>query len=119
MTARRNPLRQLGHVLYEVGFKLASLVSEALNALIFGGSTSITTSAEAGTWSRPSWMTEAQADSSPKVAVWRRRERIINRLLAWWEKDHCAKARDAAVLRARWTLYRCGEGPDPDAGTEG
>ncbi|MBW6506174.1 MAG: hypothetical protein K0B00_05405 [Rhodobacteraceae bacterium] len=115
---RRSPLRQLRHVGYEVGFKLASLVSQTANALAFGGSTHLTTSAEAGTWARPSWMTEAEADASPKVAAWRRRERIINKLLAWWEHDHCAKARAAAVYRARWTLYRCGEGPNPDAASD-
>lgn len=115
---RRSRLHQFGHVAYEVGFKLASLVSQTINALVFGGSTHVTTSAEAGTWARPSWMSAAEADASPKVAVWRRRARIINRLI-FWEADHCANARGAAVLRAKWTLYRCGEGPDPRDGREG
>lgn len=113
---RRAPLHQLGHVIYEVGFALFSLGSQAINALFLGGSTHITTSAEAGTWAHPSWMTKAEADASPKVARWRRRERRINRLLAWWERDHCLAARAAAARRARWTLYRCGEGPDPREG---
>ncbi|MDP2064182.1 MAG: DUF3164 family protein [Phaeovulum sp.] len=68
------------------------------------------------TWAHPSWMTKAEADASPKVARWRKRERIINRLLAWWERDHCLAARAEAARRACWTLYRCGEGPDPREG---
>jgi hypothetical protein len=110
----RPPLRQLRHVAWETGYKIASLLSCALNALVFGGSTHITTSAEAGTWAHPAWMPEAEADASPKVARWRRREHVINRLTAWLEADHCMAARNAAVRRAKLTLYRCGEGPNPD-----
>jgi hypothetical protein len=114
MSRRRPPLRQLGHVLYEVGFVVFSLVSRVINATIYRGSMYQTLSARTYMDAHPPWMAPEAADASVWVAKWRRREALLNRLMRPLGREHCRAARDADVLRMNRGLNRYGEGPDPD-----
>lgn len=116
MSRRRPPLRQLGHVFFEIGFTLFSIFSRTLNATAFRGSMYQTLSARTHMEAWPHWMSSEEADVSPQVARWRRGEQIINALLVWTGRGHCKSARDSDVLRMKRGLNRYGEGPDPDQG---
>lgn len=104
--------RQTGHVAYEVGFVILSLLSRVINATILGGSMHQTTSARAYLEAHPS-------NGEAARRAWVRANAAINGL--FWAlsfgqvDDHTRQARDADVLRMRRGLHRYGEGPDPDA----
>jgi hypothetical protein len=69
-----------------------SLLSRAINAFVFNGSTAQTTSARAHI-------------EAPHDPVWDRRRRLINKLF-FLEEDHCAEMWEREVERARYVLSR-------------
>lgn len=89
------------YILYRVFEMLVSLLSRAINAFIFGGSTHQTTSARS--------YFEGRNDP-----VWARRRDWIDWLLAWQmrligvDMPHCEWAAGREVLEARKTLERAG-----------
>jgi hypothetical protein len=91
----RGPIEQTWHVIYEVAFFLASILSRVVNATFYGGSMHQTLSARAHIEARD-------------IARWRQIERRINRVF-FWQADHCATAWQAEVTRARKTLARNGD----------
>lgn len=93
----RGPIRQTCHVVYEVGAYLAAVPSRILNATWFRGSIHQSTSSR------------AHMDARHELR-WQKIERRINRLF-FWQEDHCKRAWDGEVARARKTLQRNGELP--------
>jgi hypothetical protein len=103
----RGPIHQSAHVIYEVGYFLISLISRVINAVFYDGSMHQTLSARthiealderrAVEWYGVAWSDE-----------WIERERRINRMF-FWQDDHCAKAWQSEVTRARKTLARNGD----------
>lgn len=81
---------RLTYILFRIANDLVSLLSRAINAFLFGGSTAQTLSARSHL--------EAAASS-----VWDRRRRFINALF-WWQPDHCRWAWETEVERARYVL---------------
>lgn len=90
----RGPVVQTLHVLYEVGYFFFATASRAVNATIFKGSMHQTLSARAEVDSRTSH-------------VWAKRKRVIN-IVFFLQEDHCLKAWESEVSRARKTLERNG-----------
>jgi hypothetical protein len=88
----RGPVKQAGHILYEVGYFVFSLVSRIINAVFYKGSMHQTLSSRSHIEGRTS-------------DVWNRRERRINDIF-FWQPDHCSTAWQAEVDRATKTLSR-------------
>ncbi len=83
-------MRRSTYIAWRAASDMVSLLSRAMNAFLFGGSTAQTTSARAHL-------------EAPGSVVWARRRRWINRLF-FWQADHCADAFQAEVVRARYVL---------------
>ena len=81
-----------GYILWRISSDLVSLVSRAINAFLFGGSTAQTLSARAHL-------------EAPVSRTWSRVRRIINALF-FWQADHCAAAWEQEIERARYVLER-------------
>lgn len=93
----RGPIRQTCHVAYEVAIYLIAVPSRIWNATYFRGSIHQSTSSR------------AHMDARHDLR-WQKIERRINRLF-FWQADHCKRAWDGEVARARKTLQRNGELP--------
>lgn len=91
---RRTRLQQAGHIAYEVGYFLLSIISRVINAAIYEGSMHQTLSARAHIEARTSLQ-------------WGQIELRINRLF-FWEENHCAEAWLSEVTRAMKTIERNG-----------
>ncbi|WP_439150812.1 hypothetical protein [Sulfitobacter sp.] len=91
----RGPIQQAGHIAYEVGYFLASLFSRVIHAVFYGGSMHQTLSARAHIEARTS-------------THWQGVQRRINAVF-FWQPDHCKRAWDSEVTRARKTLQRNGD----------
>jgi len=91
----RNPISQVGHVFYEVGYFFMATGSRMVNALFYRGSIHQTLSAR----------TQMESKNSLE---WLHRKWRINKMF-FWQEDHCASAWNSEVSRARKTLQRNGE----------
>lgn len=78
------------YILLRIATDLISILSRAINAFIFGGSTAQTLSARC--------FLEA-----PQSPAWERRRRIVNAIF-FWQPDHCRWAWEQEVERARYIL---------------
>lgn len=85
-------MRRVGYILLRIASDLISLLSRAINAFLFGGSTAQTLSARSHL-------------EAPASSVWDRRRRIINAIF-FWQPDHCRWAWEKEVERARYVLQR-------------
>jgi hypothetical protein len=85
-------LPRLAYVPWRFANDLISLLSRALNAILFNGSTAQTLSSRAYIDGRNS-------------AFWRGMGKLINGLF-FWQDDHIKAAWEAEVNRARYTLQR-------------
>ncbi len=83
-------MRRSTYIAWRAVSDMVSLLSRAMNAFLFGGSTAQTTSARAHL-------------EAPGSATWARRRDWINRLF-FWQADHCAGAWATEVDRARYVL---------------
>ena len=106
----RGRIKQTCHILYEVGYFLASLFSRVFNA-INGGSMHQTYSARVHIEAREA--REAREGAAWGLLnkhgmEWVSRERRINAVF-FWDADHCESAWTSEVSRARKTLARNGE----------
>ena len=108
----RGPIHQTGHILFEVGYFLISLVSRVLNAVFYQGSMHQTLSARTHIEARDAWLTfdEWEAASARKwIARERRIDRLFYVLTFGRQTGHCARAWQSEVTRARKTLARNGD----------
>lgn len=103
----RGPIKQTGHILFEVGYFLISLISRVYNA-INGGSMHQTYSARVHIEARDARGCAVLGLLNCDGAIWIKREKRINRVF-FWQDDHCAKAWASEVSRARKTLARNGD----------
>lgn len=103
----RGRIKQTCHILYEVGYFIASLVSRVYNA-INGGSMHQTYSARVHIEALEAREGVARGLLNKAGMEWVRRERRINAVF-FWDDDHCEMAWTAEVSRARKTLARNGE----------
>lgn len=85
-------MRRVGYILLRIATDLISLLSRAANALVFKGSTAQTLSARCHL-------------EAPHSAAWARRRRAINALF-FLQADHCLRAWEQEVERARYVLER-------------
>lgn len=99
----RNCIQQSAHVLYEVGYFLASLISRTMNAVFYAGSMHQTLSARTHIEARDAREDVAAGVINSYNRKWIRRERRINAVF-FWQSDHCAKSWGSEVKRARKTL---------------
>lgn len=108
----RGPIAQTGHIAYEVGYFLISLVSRVWNA-INGGSMHQTFSARTHIEARTARKRDLTSmQDIVEMQRWIRLERRIDRLFLiltlGYNVDHCAGAWDSEVTRALKTLQRNG-----------
>lgn len=103
----RGPIQQTGHILFEVGYFLISLISRVYNA-VNGGSMHQTYSARVHIEAVEARECAVLGLLNCDGAVWIKREKRINRVF-FWQADHCAKAWASEVSRARKTLARNGD----------
>lgn len=87
-------MKRFRYVSSRIFADLVSIISRALNAFIFGGSTAQTLSARSHL-------------EAPFSVQWEERRRFINALF-FWQKDHCRWAWEIEVERARHVLSRLG-----------
>ena len=83
-------MRRFGYILLRIASDLVSLGSRAINAFVYGGSTAQTLFARC----------HLEAPHSPD---WARRRRLVNALF-FRQEDHCRKAWEDDVARARYVL---------------
>lgn len=83
-------MRRVGYILLRIATDLVSLLSRAINAFVFGGSTAQTLSARCHL-------------EAPHSAVWARRRGFINAIF-FLQPDHCRWAWVQEVDRARHVL---------------
>jgi len=83
-------MRRVGYILLRIASDLVSILSRAINAFVFKGSTAQTLSARC----------HLEAPSSPE---WARRRRFVNAIF-FWQDDHCLIAWEQEVERARYVL---------------
>ena len=81
---------RLGYILWRVATDVVSLLSRAVNAFLFGGSTAQTLSARA-------------YQDSLTSAKWARRRRIIDAIF-FWDRDHCRRWYHEDIERMRHAL---------------
>lgn len=85
-------MQRVGYILLRIATDLISLLSRAINAFIFDGSTAQTLSARCYL-------------EAPRSPAWERRRRIVNAIF-FWQPNHCQWAWEAEVERARYVLSR-------------
>ena len=81
---------RIKYILWRILNDLVSLLSRALNAMLFGGSTAQTLSARAHL-------------EAPYSLAWRRRREMINGIF-FWQEDHCRYAWELELERARYVV---------------